>query len=90
MIKSGVKKEEYRDMTSYWIKRLTYTDDMLGIPMFKHYDKVEFTLGYHRKDDKERRMTFDCPKLRAGEGKSEWGAEPGKIYFVITWKERSL
>lgn len=87
MIKSGEKKEEYREINDYWNKRLTYNIDELG-PFLKHYDKIEFTLGYPRKDDKEKRMIFDCPKIRFGDGKPEWGAEPGKLYFVITWKRR--
>ena len=33
------------------------------------------------------RLTFKNPKIRIGTGKPEWGAEPGKNYFVITWEE---
>ena len=25
-------------------------------------------------------------RIRIGTGKPEWGAEPGKEYFVITWE----
>lgn len=25
-------------------------------------------------------------KKSVGTGKPEWGAEPGKLYFVITWE----
>jgi hypothetical protein len=51
------------------------------------YDKVVFTLGYPKKGKTERRLEFNNPKIRIGEGKPEWGAEPGKKYFVITWED---
>lgn len=51
------------------------------------FDKIVFTLGYPKSDDAERRMEFNNPKIRIDEGKPEWGAEPGKKYFVITWED---
>lgn len=51
------------------------------------YDTLVFTLGYPKANDPERRLEFNNPKIRIGEGKPEWGAEPGKKYFVITWDE---
>ena len=33
----------------------------------------------------ERHFDRKNPKIRIGEGKPEWGAEPGEKYFVITW-----
>jgi hypothetical protein len=48
-----------------------------------------FTLGYPKKTDTERRIVFKNPKIRVGTGRPEWGAEHGKLYFVISWdKER--
>ena len=52
---------------------------------FNHFDRLVFTLGYPKDGDKERRLEFKNPKIRIGEGRPEWGAEPGKNYFVITW-----
>ena len=52
---------------------------------FNHFDRLVLTLGYPKAGDKERRLEFNNPKIRIGEGKPEWGAEPGKKYFVITW-----
>ena len=40
--------------------------------------------GYHADSPK---ITLKNPKIRIGTGKPEWGAEPGKKYFVITWEE---
>lgn len=100
MIKSGEKKEEYREITEYWIRRLTmywirrltidYYEAQFnykGNIRFKDFDEVEFTLGYPKKDDKERRMKFSNPQIFVGKGKEEWGAEKDKLYFVIKWEE---
>jgi hypothetical protein len=56
----------------------------------KRFDKLVFTLGYPGKDDKRRRMVFSDPMIRMGEGNPSWGAEPGKLYFIITWGHREL
>lgn len=53
----------------------------------KHFDSLVFTLGYPKAGDKERRLEFKNPKIRIGEGRPEWGANPRKLYFVITWEE---
>lgn len=101
MIKSGEKKEEYREISEFWRKRLV--DEISLVREFnstkdskmtcgeltkKHirkFDKLIFTLGYPKADDTERRLTFKKPRIRIGTGRLEWGAEPGKQYFVITW-----
>lgn len=49
------------------------------------YTELVFTLGYPKKDDMSRRLVFKNPRIQIRTGKPEWGAEPGKIYFVITW-----
>ena len=90
MIKSGVKKEEYREINRYWISRLVaamvpFTGTVLS---FTNFDTLVFTLGYPKADDTERRLLFKNPRIRIGEGKPEWGAEPGKQYFIITWEAR--
>ena len=51
-----------------------------------NYDKLVFTLGYPKADDTDRHLEFKNPKIRIGEGRPEWGAEPGKLYFVISWE----
>lgn len=54
--------------------------------LFLNFDKLVFTLGYPKTGDASRRLEFKNPKIRIGEGRPEWGAEPGKLYFVITWE----
>lgn len=88
MIKSGEKEEEYREMSSHWIRRFhvkmnSETGEWM-LDLFD-FDEVEFTLGYPKLGDESRRISFKKPKIRIGEGKTQWGAMPGKKYFVITW-----
>lgn len=87
MIKSGEKKEEYRDNSEYWQRRLYRSMDANDAE-FKQFDRLVFTLGYPKSGDKERRLVFNNPKIRIGHGRLEWGAEPGKQYFVITFGDR--
>ena len=78
MIASGFKKEEYREITPYYEARLgKYMDDGLF--------RIILRAGYRK----------DSPKLnclvrgRKGTGRPEWGAEPGKEYFVLRIYEKS-
>lgn len=93
MIKSGVKTEEYREIKPFWTKRLMmpvidYADGRISVPdVPMEFDTLVFTLGYPKAGDTERRLEFKNPKIRIGTGKPEWGAEPNKLYFVITWEE---
>ena len=99
MIKSGEKKEEYREIKPKYLSLFCNTIKS-GEPnkynelnvSFKlrwnlEFDKLVFTLGYPKAGDKERRIVFMNPKIRIGQGRPEWGAEQGKNYFVITWGE---
>lgn len=90
MIDSGEKKEEYRDIKPHWIKRLTdsfTTDDNMYSFLFqpKEFDTIEFRNGY-AKDAKKLRFEFGILAIR--KGRPEWGAEPGKKYFVIKLGEK--
>ena len=49
-IKQGTKTEEYRLVKKYWGKRL-----------LKEYDEVHITLGYPRKDEKEKILNSLSP-----------------------------
>lgn len=91
LIKAGIKKEEYREIKPYYEKRFL---EPLSSRLFrkgetgaKQFDRIVFTLGYPKSTDSERRLEFKNPRIRISEGRPEWGAEPGKHYFVITWEE---
>ena len=98
MIASGEKKEEYREITPYWAKRITqYFDYPKGCEIdaqMRHvmrsyldgreiFDGVMFYLGYAKDRPK---MYVPIERITIGTGKPEWGAEPGKSYFVIKLK----
>lgn len=110
LIKSGVKKEEYREASCYWTSRLLKyslgeickkaTKSPRSMSNFEdfvkrhvnngdwvnQFDKIVFTLGYPKANDTERYLVFKNPKIRIDNGRPEWGAVPGKLYFVITWE----
>lgn len=103
MIASGEKTEEYREIKPFWEKRLldyegikaNYANIMLKKLLFGYFDackdyprgyeEVTFYLGYAK--DRPS-MTFKIESITIGKGKTEWGAEPGKDYFVIKLGER--
>lgn len=67
MIAKGVKTEEYRAITPYWVKRLN-----------KPYTHVCFHKGYNT----NQTMTYRIESISKGVGKTEWGA-PQKRVFII-------
>lgn len=115
MTKSGMKTEDYREITPYWAKRLLWihepmdkyllevlcdvlsdTDDKYTVQQILKFCNSEFayfkhnimTLGYPSKDDKERILTLEHKGIEIREGREEWGAEKGKLYFVIKHGKR--
>jgi hypothetical protein len=92
MIASGVKKEEYRELKPYWVKRLAhefkghiggdFMDRHAVISYtFKDFDAVRFTNGYS-KNAPSMLIGFEDIDIRTG--KPEWGAVEGEKYFVIS------
>lgn len=86
------KREEYRNSTEYWTKRLTNEghDAVCNIlqgwrtrPLdFKHYDLVVFHDGYT-----STTQTWTVTGIDFGRGKPEWGAPEYKT-FIIKLGER--
>jgi hypothetical protein len=109
MTKPGVKPEDYRAITPYWLKRLfegfdeddtdsifeeicyelmnfDLTLDQLQSWAGMRPKKFEFnimTLGYPKSTDTSRILKLEHAGIEIREGKPEWGAIPGKKYFVI-------
>lgn len=50
---------------------------------FKKFDFNTMTLGYPKSTDKERTLILEHKGIEIRTGNPEWGAEPGKMYFVI-------
>lgn len=89
MIKSGEKKEEYRDIKPYYDSRLKpYISDIgnfkviyceRGTVFVPTLDEVIFRNGYSKNSPKIKcKISIDKDY-----GKEEWGAEPNKLYYVL-------
>ena len=98
MTKAGIKIEDYREITPYWMKRLVhscsclpyYKPHELNIAIeecplggFKEFKSNTMTLGYPKKGDTERIIEFEHAGIEIRTGNPAWGAESGKLYFVI-------
>lgn len=97
MILSGEKKEEYRDLKPYYEKRFsTYfmgenkllvggkkgTLNEWLLTGGKMQKPVLFRNGYSSSSPS---FVADC-ELHIGTGRPEWGAEPGKQYYILQIK----
>lgn len=80
MILSGEKKEEYREIKPYYTTRLSKIFNMVDdIPLDMAETQIRFTNGYGYKVPA---FIADC-HLEKRTGRTEWGAEPGKEYYVL-------
>lgn len=95
MIESGEKKEEYRELSSYWQKQLLQCRGTLNCGKRKcsshldcnnctEFDVVQFQRAYPKNPP---RMAFKCEGINIGSGNPEWGA-PEHNVFVIKIGER--
>ncbi len=85
----GEKEEEYRELNEYYETRFISVFGIRWVTMLRVNMNVE---GYHgptgrirfrngyRKDSPS--FVAECT-LRIGEGRQEWGAVPGKRYFIL-------
>ena len=80
LIEKGEKKEEYREIKAYWIKRLTISESPIK---FKHFDYVRFRYGYTK-----RIITFKIKEIKIGIGNPTWGGKPNTNVFIIKLGER--
>lgn len=90
----GEKPEEYREIKPYWVKRLVNfhfgwdsdgTLKLRNLVTFNHFDVVIAVNGYGSSRPRWERKFLG---IEIREGRPEWGAEPGKKYFVIKLGER--
>ncbi len=81
MILSGEKLEEYREIKKYYITRFA----TLGVGSGDIHT-IRFRNGYSKSSP-----TIECKvTISQDTGKEEWGAEPGKVYFVLKILEVKL
>ena len=86
MIKSGEKKEEYREIKTYWTRRFENNLNAVILNMNYRYPMIEsakgiviFKNGYQKNAPK-----IKCQiSIKINIGKQEWGAEPNKKYYVL-------
>ena len=72
MLLSGEKKEEYRKLSGYYASRLEKYAETGGRCVFRN--------GYSALSP-----SFEADfTVRKGTGRPEWGAEPGKEYYVLS------
>ena len=79
MISEGVKKEEYREIKDYWIKRLKDMSLQEPFHAFIPYDKIVFKNGYAKNAPT---MVVEFDGIRIGKGNKEWGADD-EVRFCI-------
>lgn len=84
MIKSGEKKEEYREIKPYWTRR--FRNALYGLTMISPFGSIVyaqgtliFKNGYQKNAPKIRCFI----ELSQGYGRPDWGAEKGKLYYVL-------
>ena len=71
MIASGEKKEEYRELKSYWWSRLSEADIHSSGRLDRQFDIVRFKNGYSKTAPT---IDVEFKGLEIGVGKTEWGA----------------
>ena len=79
MILRGEKTEEYREIKPYWRVRFFKAGLCFENGMPKAPAEVVFVNGYGN----DRPAIRALVRLSIGRGRPEWGAEPGKKYFVF-------
>jgi hypothetical protein len=98
MIASGEKKEEYREIKPYWVKRLfdykAISEDCTPESFIAALLEMKYPMFFYAKRfnviSANNGYQKDCPNIkwqhksiRIGEGNPEWGAEPGVKYFIL-------
>lgn len=95
MILSGEKKEEYREIKPYWIKRLIAPEfawnsltkedresHLYACPngFYNHFDTITFKNGYAGNAPE---MIIELKSIKIHYGVPDWGASVGIEYFVL-------
>lgn len=86
MIKSGEKKEEYREIKPYYTTRFYGRAYEYNVKngFMKEYERKYITIllrnGYLKNSPT---LKANCVVTK-GYGKPEWGAEPNKMYYVLS------
>lgn len=88
MIENGEKKEEYREVKTYWERRLMRYEIVsrnnrasMKVPVaFKHFDFIEFKNGYGKNAPT---LLVECKGIDIDSAKPEWSDNSQGLKFVI-------
>lgn len=80
LIKSGEKKEEYREIKPYWNGRLCPYVTIKGKYYHPKDVQICFSNGYSKNRDQ---FFIECEGVKVGEGRKDWGAVENEQYYVI-------
>jgi len=91
MIRSGEKKEEYRDIKPYYSSRFKNMVSLNHVPeeeFVKALRKMKYGLPFNEIVLRAGYSLLSPAirvegSLRIGRGKRKWGAEPGKEYYIL-------
>lgn len=85
MILHGEKAEEYREMTPYWESRFRnlWKGSLIGGAAER---KIRLRNGY----GKDAPSAIATVTISTGQGKPEWGAIPGKQFFILHLQKVTL
>lgn len=72
----GTKKGLFPDLKNSFMSDF----EIMG---FKNFTQNTMTLGYPKSGDTERILKLEHAGIEIRTGNPEWGAESGKLYFVI-------
>ena len=82
-----LSKERWRQclITSgrLYMKLCSEPDSPINPITFKKFDYNIMTLGYPASTDTKRILRLEHKGIEIRTGNTEWGAEPGKLYFVV-------
>ena len=77
MIKSGEKKEEYREIKPYYNSR--FKKNCIKEIYYNPIREIIFRNGYSKNSP-----SIKCKvEITEGYSKEKWGAEPNKMYYVL-------
>ena len=84
MILSGEKKEEYRDCTAYYRSRFWSYLGLHKTDEEEEWHKCEFEVVFRNGYQADSPAFIAVCTVSVGTGKPEWGAEPGKNYYILS------
>ena len=97
LIESGIKKEEYREIKPFWLKRLCTKETIKEINVDNVCNDVEtlealYSIGKIklRQFDKirfrygytKKTMTYYLRNITIGKGNKDWGAMDGPVFII--------